>query len=74
MVAAISLSAKRAQIAGRLAEQVDKITRDTAVETTRATLPLDYRRMRGFPIVARGVSGAAPGSQPGTDEHLERLG
>jgi hypothetical protein len=74
-VAAIPLSAKRKQIAGQLAEQVDEMTRDAAIEaTTTATLPLEYKRMRGFPIVSHGVSGAVSGTEPGTYEHLERLG
>jgi hypothetical protein len=75
LLVAVTLAEKRRREAERLAEQVDEITRDAAIEaTTKATLPLDYRRMRGFPIVAQGVSGATPGTEPGTDEHLERLG
>lgn len=30
----------------------------------RATLPGDNRRLRGIPVVARGVSGASPGTDP----------
>jgi hypothetical protein len=30
----------------------------------RATLPGDNRRLRGIPVVARGVSGVSPGTHP----------
>ena len=30
-----------------------------------ATLPGDSRRLRGIPVIARGVRGASPGSAPG---------
>jgi hypothetical protein len=32
---------------------------------SRATLPGDNRRLRGIPVVARGVSGVSPGTEPG---------
>jgi hypothetical protein len=75
VLVAVTLAEARRLEAKRLRRAVDEITR-TADEpaTSRATMPLDYRRMRGFPIVSRGVSGATSGSQPGTDDHLERLG
>lgn len=34
------------------------------VTVQRATLPGDPRRLRGIPVVARGVSGVSPGSDP----------
>lgn len=37
-----------------------------------ATLPADYRRLRGLPAIGRGVSGAVSGSQPEA-EALRRL-
>ena len=30
----------------------------------RATLPGDNRRLRGIPVVARGVAGVSPGTHP----------
>lgn len=30
----------------------------------RATLPGDNRRLRGIPVVARGVAGCSPGTNP----------
>lgn len=34
--------------------------------TTRATLPGDTRRLRGIPAIGYGVTGAIPGTTPGT--------
>jgi hypothetical protein len=31
---------------------------------SRATLPGDNRRLRGIPVVARGVAGVSPGTNP----------
>jgi hypothetical protein len=31
---------------------------------SRATLPGDNRRLRGIPVVARGVAGVSPGTHP----------
>jgi len=49
-------------------EKIGRILRETGEATTptvaRATLAGDGRRLRGIPVVARGVSGASPGSVP----------
>jgi hypothetical protein len=39
--------------------------RDEEAKTVaRATLPGDNRRLRGIPVVARGVAGVSPGTDP----------
>jgi hypothetical protein len=77
LVVAISLSAKRKQIAGQLAEQVDEITRDLGEQTDtvigNAPRLIDGRELRGWPAVGR-VRGVVTDSVvPGSDEHLEEL-
>ena len=52
------------------AEKIGRILSETGeVETpktaARATLPGDTRRLRGIPVVARGVAGVSPGTKPG---------
>jgi hypothetical protein len=37
---------------------------------TNATLPGDTRRLRGIPVIARGVTGTSPGTNPG---HLDNI-
>lgn len=37
---------------------------ETPATTVRATLPGDMRRLRGIPVVGRGVGGASPGTNP----------
>ena len=39
-------------------------TEVTVVTVARATLPGDNRRLRGIPVVARGVAGVSPGTDP----------
>ena len=37
---------------------------EEAKTVARATLPGDNRRLRGIPVVARGVAGVSPGTDP----------
>jgi hypothetical protein len=37
---------------------------DVTATVAKATLPGDNRRLRGIPVVARGVSGVSPGTHP----------
>ena len=57
-----------------LVRQVDKITKDMgeqAATITGATLPGDSRRLRGIPVVGKGVTGAIFGSRP--DREIDKL-
>lgn len=49
--------------------KIGRILRESQVAevpktVARATLPGDTRRLRGIPVVARGVRGASPGTHP----------
>ena len=57
-----------------LDRQVQRITREMnqQVESVaNATLPGDSRRLRGLPLVAKGVQGAMFGSRP--DREIDKL-
>lgn len=41
-------------------------TGETPKSVARATLAGDPRRLRGIPVIARGVSGTSPGTDPST--------
>lgn len=43
---------------------LESSTAETPKTVARATLPGDTRRLRGIPVVARGVSGVSPGTHP----------
>jgi hypothetical protein len=64
----------RELIGADLVRQVDKITRDMGEQTptiTGATLPGDGRRLRGIPVVSKGVQGAMFGTRP--DREIDKL-
>lgn len=51
------------------AQQLAEVLRDTDLpdeRTYRATAGGDERRLRGIPAIGRGVTGAIPGTRPGS--------
>jgi hypothetical protein len=70
-----SLHEARREAAERLDRQVAKATTDDVVVASASRLPLDGRALRGLPAIGPHSAGSAiHGTQPGSDEHLERLG
>jgi hypothetical protein len=69
-----SLNESRREVAERLDRQVAKAAAAENVTSTHR-LPLDGKALRGLPAIGPHSAGSAiAGTQPGTDEHLERLG
>jgi hypothetical protein len=66
-----SLNESRRETAVALEQQVDRLVNEP--EPARVKM-LDARTLRGWPAVGPEAAGSASvGTQPGTDEHLERL-
>jgi hypothetical protein len=67
-----SLNEARRDVGENLDRQVERLVNEPAPARVRQ---LDRRELRGLPAVSPLSAGSAiPGTQPGTDEHLDRLG
>jgi hypothetical protein len=72
-----SLNQARREASERTAQSIARLERDgvlTTDETPRQLRLIDKRELRGWPAAGRGICSAIAGTQPGSDEHLERLG
>ena len=56
----------RDQQIARIIQNNTEPTTEPIRAATRATLPGDSRRLRGIPAIGYGVTGAIPGTTPGT--------
>jgi hypothetical protein len=69
-MATFLIAVRNAQLDAENARILARITLETAAEgktLAGATAAGDSRKLRGIPAIGRGVSGAIPGSQPGSN-------
>jgi hypothetical protein len=73
-----SLYEARREASERTAASIARLERDGLFgdphEDHKRLRLLDRRELRGWPAAGRGICSAIAGTQPGSDEHLERLG
>jgi hypothetical protein len=68
-----SIHEARRETGERLQAQVEKLVSEPAPPPTRSR-QLDGRELRGLPAVGPLSAGSAiPGTEPGSDDHLDRI-